>query len=160
MNPLKGLSIAEKIVWCFEHRATEAHRSAIERPLGITPEQFEQAIPRARDIGIENGLRITPIYEREGWWTANPTRRIAAIAVLEAAKRNLGEAQRNARVYDEFGGVGTGARFQEAALGGSISALRAELPELQVSASADFVLNKVDAAIDRGRGFVEIEAAA
>lgn len=159
MSQLRGLSIAEKIVWLFEHRVTEAHRSAIERPLNITPEQFDGAIPRARELGTHVGLRITPIYDegREGWWTARPTLRLATKAIHESNGRNLGEATRNSLVYRGFGHVEKAATFTEAALAGARSAIENDLPELYVNPRFDYVLERIDEAIARGKGFVPRE---
>ena len=150
MSALDGKSVAEKIVWLFTERVTEAHRAAVEMTLGITEEEFTRAIPRARDIGVEEGIWLTPIYEREGWWTARPTRRLAAIAVRESVKRNLGEAQRNARVYcsnfgEDIADVVNGVK------GGmhGLDTLVASVPELHISEEADYILDAIDAADDR-----------
>lgn len=155
MRPLRGLSIAEKIVVLFEDRVTEAHRSAIERPLEITSEQFDQAIPGARDLGVKSGLRITPIYERDGWWTSEPTQRIAARAVHETLKRNVGEAQRHARVYAKFGQLDSFCDWHGKQLAGTVAAYLDGLGQLEVTADSDYVLGRVDTAITASRGYVE-----
>lgn len=158
MSGLTGLTIPEKIVWLFEHRVSEAHRSSIEEAFEISAEQFDRAIPTARDLGSERGLRFTPLYERDGWWTAYPTRRIAARAVHEAVTRNLHEAARNARVYKSFGKIERGADFAEAALHGARSVIEGELPELHISSSSDYIVSRVDLAIEARSGYVFLEA--
>lgn len=152
------MTIPEKIVWLFEHRVTEAHRSAIERPLSLTPEQFDAAIPQARDLGAEMGLRLTPIYDRDGWWTARPTHRIAARALYEAAVRNNGEAERNARVYRGFGKaghVGDQAAVVASVIRGTKAQLVTSLPERTLTVDTDYIVTLVDQAIAEGHGYVE-----
>lgn len=158
MNAFRKLSRPEQIVRLFEHRVTEAHRTAIMVPLHLTDEQFDQAIPRARDIGVDRGLYLTPIYHEgmEGWWTARPTHRIAALALRESMRRNLGEADRNARVYREVGPVGPPARNYGYSIESSMAFLEASLSEpLEVSSDSDYVLEAVRGAVAVGRGFVE-----
>jgi hypothetical protein len=157
LRPLKGLSIPEKIVVLFEDRVTEAHRSAIERPLGLTEEQFEVAIPRARDLGVKSGLRITPVYDRAGWWTAEPTQRIAASAVHETLKRNAGEAERHARVYAEFGQLDSFCDWHSKQLNGTIAAYLGNLGQIEVSEEFDYVIKRIDDALASKKGFVERE---
>lgn len=135
---------AERIIWLFEDRVTEAHRRAIEKSLEITAEEFDCAIPKARDLGVTKGLRLTPIYERDGWWTAEPTRRLAAIALHEAVKRHLGEAKRNARVYAEFGELDAFTKYHDAAAQGTLTAFVANLRELEIAPESDYVLTRVD----------------
>lgn len=160
MNPLQGMTVPEKIVWLFETRVSEAHRSAIEQPLGIGPEEFDRAIARARDLGVERDLRITPVYEREGWWTAYPTQRIAAVAVHETLKRNYGEAERHARVYAKFGDLDGFTKWHRSASIGTLTAYLDGLGQLEVSAGADYVLSRVDLAKGARKGYVELQVAA
>lgn len=159
MNPrqFKKFSHPERIVYYFTHLATEAHKDSVAHTVGITPEQFEDAIARARDIGIEDGLRLTPIYEREGWWTGRPTERLAAIALHESVNRNAGEAERNARVYESFHEVGGAARIVEQTYMGNLATIRAKVDAIDVSAGADYVLTSIDEAEKQGRRFVEAE---
>jgi hypothetical protein len=139
-------SIAERILYEFEHNVTEVHRRAIETTLGITAQQFDEHIAKARDLGVELDppLRITPIYERDGWWTCRPTERIMAIAVNESLKRNLGEQLRIARVLTgtrlaEF------SRYAAAAVEGTLSAYLSEHADLlDVSEWADYVVGAID----------------
>lgn len=155
------MSVAEKIVWLFEHRVTEAHRGAIEQPLDLTPEQFDQAIPRARDLGVERGIRLTAIYERDGWWTGYPTQRIAARYIDEASRRNVGEAERNARVYAGFGKVGEVAAKADGATHGARAIVLHDLPERLITEGSDYVVERVDLALEARRGYVAqpVEAA-
>lgn len=157
MNPLQNMTVAEKIVWLFQHRVTEAHRSSIEKPLKIEAEDFDSAIARARDLGVDVGLRITPIYEREGWWTSDPTQRLAAVAVKETLKRNQGEAERHARVYAGFGDLDGFTKWDRAALEGRITAFLENLGQVHVTEDVDYVIDRVDGAIERGHGYVERE---
>lgn len=152
------MSTAEQIVWLFEKRVTEAHRSAIQQPLEIGTEEFRAAIAQARDLGVESGLRITPIYEREGWWTCEPTQRIAAMAVHETLKRNAGEGQRHARVYAEFGQLDSFCDWHSKQLEGTLTAYTGGLGQLEVSAEVDYILSRVDVAVAAGRGYVAREA--
>jgi len=147
VSVLDGLSAAEKIVWLFERKVTEAHRATIELTLHLSEMQFDQAVARARDLGAEQGLYLTPVYEREGWWTCEPTRRIAAIALRESVRRNYGEAERNHRVLgDDFGKrITHAAGVVESGLAGSLAIIR-ELPEIRISSGADYVLDRIDAA--------------
>ena len=146
MSPLDGLSIAEKIVWLFSERVSEAHRAAVEMTLGISEEQFDQAIARARDLGVDSDIWLTPVYEREGWWTARPTRRIVARAERESVQRNLGEAKRNHRVFSNFFGerIAHAVGVVEAGLSGCLAIVDA-LPEMAISDASDYILNEIDA---------------
>lgn len=143
---MKRPTTAERIVYEFEHNVTEVHRRAIETTLGITPEQFDEAIAKARDLGVElnQPLRITPIYERDGWWTCRPTERIMAIAVNESLKRNLGEQLRTARVLTgtklaEF------ARYAAAGVEGTLSAYLANHADLlEISENVDYIIGAID----------------
>lgn len=150
MTPRKR-SVAERIVFEFEHNVTETHRRAIETTLGITHEEFDANIGKARDQGVELDppLRITPIYERDGWWTCRPTERISAIAVEESLKRNLGEQLRTARVL-----AGTKLeQFAQYAASGITGTLNAYLDHhsdlLQISEQVDYVIAAIDDAAPR-----------
>jgi hypothetical protein len=162
----RKLSISGKIVWLFQHMITEAHRAAICSTIKITEEQFDQAIASARELGItgidpltgkpavyQSGknagkpigpIHLTAVYERGGWWTGRPTQRLVAFYLRAALDRNLGEAERNERVYSgAFGKVGRitiGAAASMAAIRMMIVGLRA----LTVSAKSDYVLNAID----------------
>lgn len=153
------MSHAEKIVWFFEHLASEAHKASACKTIKITELQFEQAIPRARDIGMEDGLRLTPLYEREGWWTGYPTERIAGIAVRESEARHVGESERNARVYESFHKVGGITRVVEQTCRGNLYSIEAQLPEIEISSDLDYVIARVDRAIADGKRYVELELA-
>jgi hypothetical protein len=155
-NGWNRMSNAEKIVWFFEHRVSEAHKFSACKTIRITDAQFEQSIPRARDIGIESGLRLTPIYEKDGWWTGYPTERIAAIALRESVERNLGEAERNARVYDSFHKVGPSAHIVEQTNRGNFASIEAQLPEVTMAPEFDYVISRVDKAIAEGKRYVEL----
>lgn len=154
---MKGKTIAESIAWAFEHRTSEAHREMIEAQLDLSPEQFDRAIGDARDIlKIDADLSLTPIYEREGWWTARPTHRIALRAEHESWKRMTGEAERNARVLAGFGRngeIGQAAAMIASAVNGFESWI-VTLGAAEVSAELDYVLTAVDQAIERGDRFV------
>lgn len=152
---LSDLTIAERIVWLFEQKVTEAHRGAIETPLKITSDEFNQASSQARDLGVARGLRITPVYEREGWWTSEPTQRIAAKAVHETLKRNRGEAERHARVYAKFGDLDGFTKWHSASTEGTLTAYLTGLGQLEVSSGADYVLDRIDAAVAKQRGYVQ-----
>jgi hypothetical protein len=157
MSDIRGLSIPEKIVWLFEYRVTEAHRATLYLPpLSIEVEQFDETIATARDLGVARGLRLTPIYEREGWWTAEPSRRIAARALYESLRRNQGEQERNARVYSGFGRVGDIAQTAEMATRGTRNVAEVEIPELSKPSQAqnDYVLERVDLAVAARKGYV------
>jgi len=97
----KGMTVARRIVWCFEHRATEAHMDAICEWVGIDQDGFRAVIGEAREIHIARDFKLTAIYDRPGWWTCRPTEKIIARYEEEAMKRNLSEQQRNARVYGD-----------------------------------------------------------
>lgn len=155
---IRKLSHPERIVFYFTHLATEAHKGSVAHTMGISLEQFEDSIAKARDIAIEDGLRLTPIYERDGWWSADPTERLAAIALFESVNRNAGEADRNARVYESFHRVGTAARIVEQTYQGNLATIRAQVDALKVSASSDYVLTRVDEAAAEGRRFVGRDA--
>lgn len=141
---MKRPSVAERIVYEFQHNVTECHRRAIETTLGITAVEFDQAIPKARDLGADLELRLTPIYERDGWWTCRPTERIMAIAEYETLKRNLGEHLRNARVLAgtklaEF------SRYAAAGLEGTVAAyMKNHADLLEISESADYIIGAID----------------
>lgn len=147
-------TIAERIVDYFTREVSEAHIMAICRRLDIDEDQFRLHIADARDLKIGPGFRLTPIYERQGWWTRRPTERIMAIALREAIRRNVSEQLRNARVYsgtrlDSF------ARFQAATLQGAMAAyLDTHVALLTIDADLDYILNDVDRAISRGRVIV------
>lgn len=158
-------SIHERIVSTFLHY-TEVHKKALCTGLGITADQFEAAIPRARDLGIEYGLFITPIYDPPGWWTSEPTDRILALAAVESAKRNIGESERNARVAHARSVALKSARSQELSEGlayirlaynGALGHLRERLPEQAISSELDYVINRVNRAATDGRPFVRKE---
>lgn len=144
-------STAQRIVYEFQHNVTECHRRAIEATLGITPDQFDVAIPHARDTAAELDppLRLTPIYERDGWWTCRPTERIMAIAEYESLKRNTGEHLRNARVLAgtklaEF------SRYAAAGLEGTVAAyMQHHAGLLEISADADYIIGAIDDAEPR-----------
>ncbi len=140
-------TVAECIVGLFHGHVTEIHRKAVQATLKITAEHFDQNIARARDLGVDKGLHITPIYERDGWWTARPTQRIAAIAVHETLKRQLGEAERHARVYADFGKLDGFTTWHRAATSGTLTAYLEQLSEVEISAAADYVLTDIDAAL-------------
>lgn len=157
MIRLAEKSIPEKIAWAFEHRVSEAHREMIERQQGLTPEQFDGGIAEARDILKEDSdLSLTAIYEREGWWTARPTHRIAVRAEHESWKRMKGEAERNARVLAGFGPSGEIGQVA-AMIASSIAGFErwiVTLAATEVSADADYVLAAVDQAVTQGDLFV------
>lgn len=162
MKRFQRLSHPEKIVYIFEHRVTEAHSSAL-RQGGMTEEQFRQAIPAARDLAIERGLYLCPFYDTgmEGWWTARPTQRLAALALQQSMLRNLGEAERNARVFRALGVVSAPAQNYGTSIEASVSYLEAKLAEpLAVSPESDYVYEAVRDAIGRGLGYVPRELAA
>lgn len=145
----------ERIVFAFEHRFTEVRWSRICQQCRLTKEQFESAIATARDTGIAQGLWITPIYEREGWWTCEPTDRILVRAALETSKRNIGEAERNLRVAkaraialgtDASDRIANGLALVEMSYKGGEASLRDQIPESHITEYADYVLARVDAA--------------
>lgn len=156
-NPLDGLTHAEQIVWFFQYRVTEAHRTAIEIPTGLTPEQFDAAIPKARDLGVELGFNLCAIHDegREGWWTCRPTVRLAVAYIREAAKRNLGEAERNLRVFDSMPSVRKAISAYHSGIQGGDALLSQALSEVDVTEDFDYVLGDVDKAIGAGLGFVK-----
>lgn len=159
---MRRYSTAERIVFEFQNNVTECHRRAIEVTLGITSDDFDRCIPRARELAAELDppLRLTPIYERDGWWTSRPTERIMAIAEHEALKRNLAEHTRNARVLSgtklaEF------ARYASASLEGTVAAYMAHHAALlEISETADYIIGAVDAALPNLYVLREKEAAA
>lgn len=159
------LSRPQRIVWLFKHRCTEAHRDQISRALQITPDEFEAAIPRARDIATDHHIWLTPVYERSGWWTGYPTDRILARACVESSERNIGEASRNrsiAQARAEIVGTDTARRIAsgvtlvEMAYMGGARSLREQVPEIEVSEDSDYVLDRIDAAAGEDRRFVPI----
>lgn len=162
----------ERIVYAFAQRFTEMHWSRVCQQCRLSKEQFESAISTARDIGIEEGLWITPIYEREGWWTCEPTDRILVRAGLETSKRNIGEAERNRRVAKARAAwlgtkssekIAEGLAVVDMSYRGGESALRAEIPEAHIAGYADYILDRVDAALEADLDYVlrpVVEAAA
>ena len=156
-RPFEKLTYAERIVYLFVERATELHRVSIETACRMTAEQVDQAMPRAKDIlAEEHRLRLTPIIERDGWWTCEPTRRIAALALDAAIKRNLGEWERYARVFFDFDDVTEAANVGRSGALGTNALLKQALGEhMAVSPSMDYVVERVDAATTHGKGFVE-----
>lgn len=145
---------ARRLVRVFQSLASEAHRSLIESTAQLTSEQFDAVIAKARRLGKDNGLRICPIVERPGWWTAYPTRRLAAKATEAAIERNKGEAQNNAEAYFDFGDItdwnAHDAKQQEYRL----ASFRAAHQELEIAPEFDYVLSRVDEAIGAGHGYV------
>lgn len=149
----------ERIVAAFETH-TELHRSAVQDLAGrLTPEQFDAAIPRAREIVAEEKLgELIPIYDpgREGWWTIRPTERLVAISYHEAARR--GEAE-----WARIAFCATRPKFKQIAAHqadgrrGGTYAIEAGLPERMISPEADYVLEAIDGAIARGQGYVARE---
>lgn len=153
----RRLSTPEKIVSFFADRGiTEAHRAAIEGWAGIDAEQWEQSIATARDIAAEEGFSLTPIYERPGWWTVDPTQHVAAVALYESARRNMGEAERNARVLSKLSGVSKAALLVEASHIGTKAVIEKELADdLALSLGLDYVIARVDDAASSGKDYVE-----
>jgi hypothetical protein len=144
-------TIAERIVFYFEKEVTEAHIDAVCGRLTITREEFHQHIPEARDLKIGPGFRLTPIYERDGWWTHRPTERIMTIAEHESLKRNTGEQLRNARIYKQTRLEGF-ANTLAKVLQGTMHAFNEDLrATLEISQEADYIIDAVDDAADRGR---------
>lgn len=161
MSVLAGKSAAERIAFAFE-RHTEVHRLGIEFRCELTREQFDAAIPRAREIVAEDGLGfLLPVYDRIGWWTVDPTDRIVAIALHEGVLRNEGEAERMAFCLK-------GHRFADIAEAlasnrrGSTHLVEASLPERDIDIDFDYVIDRIDAAVAERKGYVlrDIEAAA
>ena len=154
---MKGPSIPERIVWFVRDRGiTEAHRSAVEDLLRINRDQWEQSIARARDLAIEDGLALTPIYDRDGWWTVDPSRHTASRALQESAHRNLGEAARNARVLADLEGVSHTALLTEASHIGIRALIESQL-DRDLAVNLDYVVERVDRAIAAGKLIVERE---
>lgn len=159
------MSRPRRIVWLFEERCTEAHRDQIARALQITPDEFEAAIPRARDLGTEHRIWLTPIYDRPGWWTGYPTDRIVARACVEAGERNIGEALRNRNVAQaraEALGTSTakqvasGVALVEMAYMGVSRSLQEQVSGVDTSVDFDYVVDRVDAAVAENRRYVPI----
>jgi hypothetical protein len=145
----KTLTIPEKIVWCFEHRAKEAHIDVICRWVGITREEFHVCIGEARTLKVAKDFRLTAVYVRPGWWTCRPTQTIIARYEEESIRRNLTEQQRNAKVYkgtkitpmvETLGHVLAGT-FQS-----WLTTHRAEAR----SKAADYVVEGIDEAVKKG----------
>lgn len=154
MSVLAGKSAAERIAFAFE-RHTEVHRAGVELRCELTPEQFDAAIPRAREIVAEDGLGyLVPVYEREGWWTVHPTDRIMAIALHEGVKRNEGEAARNAFCFKGHPRFGDIAEALASNRRGSTHLVEASLPERSIDPKLDYVIERVDAAVAGGKGYV------
>ena len=53
---LKDLTLAEKIVWLFQQRVTEAHRDAITLTLKISDDQFGRRSPRRVTSGFARSV--------------------------------------------------------------------------------------------------------
>jgi hypothetical protein len=157
---MRRYSTAERIVYEFVHNVTEVHRRAIETTLGITPEQFDEAMPRAKDLAVErpDALRLTPVYRpvgengrftSEGWWTCRPTERLAAIAEYEALLQDLGRKERVLRVQ-------RGTKLEDAARF-AVRAVKMSIQEfldehqalLDIRESVDYVIEAIDDATPR-----------
>jgi hypothetical protein len=163
VSTFMALSKAERIVYLFHHLVFEAHKHAICTPCEMDPDEFDDVIARARDIGAERGLFITPIYEREGWWTSAPSDRILGLAMLETSKRNIGEVARTYRLANARAKhlntksserLAEGAGLVHLAYKGGLSNLREELPEVSIQPESDYVLSRVDSAVVEGKGYV------
>lgn len=162
MTTFGELSRPQKIAFQFGERHTELHIVSLMKAIDGTQAEVRQALPTAKDIlKARYGLRLTPIIEREGWWTCDPSRRIAVIACQAAAERHEGEWQRNTRIYDDFGLAGEAAAAGRFGARGTTATIEDILEkEVAVSPDSDYVLNRVDKAIAVGRSYVGREAAA
>ena len=110
MAPFGKLSRPAKIARLFAERATELHVVPLASAIKSTVAETRLAMPYAKDIlKAEYGLRLTPIIERDGWWTATPTHRIAVLALQATSERHQGEWRRSSRVFADFGLGGEGA---------------------------------------------------
>lgn len=156
-----------RIVWLFRRRCSEVHKNQVCRALGITANEFEQSIGVARDQGTKLGIWLTPIYDRSGWWTGYPTDRIVARACIEAGERNIGEAVRNRNVAqaraealgtDTSKQIASGVALVEMAYMGASRSLQEQVSGVDTSGDLDYVIDRVDAAVEDGRLYVPLPA--
>ncbi len=160
MTEARSTTLAERIVAQFDNEVTEAHVDAICGRHRISEEQFNRAIPLARDLTHTPGHRLTPIYPsarhrdraRPGWWTIRPTERILVISYWESQKRNIGEQERNARQYDGLAFLEHFAHHHAGVLEGTMALyIKDQADRLNISAESDYIIQAIDEAEAAGK---------
>jgi len=151
-SPARKPKLAEGIAILFDKVVYEAHWTSVMATMrqmgwwngkGDAYRVFRSVNAEARDIAKQRGFQLTAVYERDGWWTSRPTKRIAALYQFESLKRNLTEQTRNATIYSD-----PVIQAHETIVKGSITAyVQTQQANLSVAPAGDYVLTDIDKAV-------------